>query len=110
MSGFYWVTGEPDGPPLFAGWAIADPVGALNGAFATLAALFYRQRTGIGQHVDTCMLDSMIWMEPGFIPQVVATEGKADPGRKGRHCRVGYPAGFMTVREDMCSYRSSRIW
>jgi CoA:oxalate CoA-transferase len=40
--------------------SIADTNAALHGLAAVLAALYLRQRTGVGQHIDIAMLDAMI--------------------------------------------------
>ena len=51
MSGLAYVSGYPDGPPTTLTGAIDTRVGT-TAAFAILAALNYRQRTGKGQHID----------------------------------------------------------
>ena len=59
------ATGLPDafrrfgGEPLFAPTLMADKVSGLTIAYAVLAALFHRQRTGEGQHVEVPMVDVM---------------------------------------------------
>ncbi|MDD5094920.1 MAG: CoA transferase [Dehalococcoidia bacterium] len=59
-SGLMYVFGEPSMPPLAARGAPADRMGAVMTAFAIVAALLYRERTGIGQEVQTSMFGSMI--------------------------------------------------
>ena len=58
--GLMSVTGDPDGPPYRVGVAIADLVAGLFAAQGILLALFARQRTGKGQHVDISMLDGVV--------------------------------------------------
>ncbi len=58
--GFMSITGECDGPPLKVGVAIVDVATALFACNAILAALFARERTGEGQHLDMALLDSQI--------------------------------------------------
>ena len=60
MSGFAAINGEPDGAPLPPPIALTDEVTALVGAFAVLAALRHRDRTGEGQVVDVNLLDTML--------------------------------------------------
>ncbi len=60
MSGFASINGEPDGAPLPPPIALTDEVTALVGAFAILAALRHRDRTGVGQVVDVNLLDTML--------------------------------------------------
>jgi formyl-CoA transferase len=66
-SGFLALNGEKDGKPVKAATALADDLTGLHGALATLAAVYYRQQTGEGQHVDACLLDSMIFQSNGFL-------------------------------------------
>ncbi|MBZ0160626.1 CoA transferase [Candidatus Methylomirabilis sp.] len=59
-SGLMSITGEPDGPPMKVGVAIADVAAGLFACNAVLSALFARERTGIGQHLDIALYDSQI--------------------------------------------------
>jgi formyl-CoA transferase len=58
--GFMSITGERDGTPMKVGVAIIDVATALFASNAILAALFARERTGEGQHLDIALLDSQI--------------------------------------------------
>lgn len=60
MSGIMDLTGEPDGPPQKIGVAFADIMTGLYGTIAIQAALAQRERTGMGQHIDMALLDSMV--------------------------------------------------
>ncbi|MFD2250060.1 crotonobetainyl-CoA:carnitine CoA-transferase CaiB-like acyl-CoA transferase [Pseudochelatococcus lubricantis] len=51
------LTGEPDGPPQKMGVAFVDIFTGLYGVTAIQAALWQRQRTGVGQHVDMALFD-----------------------------------------------------
>ena len=57
MSGFMSVTGDTDGPPHRMGVAMVDLTTGMNAAAAILAALFQRERTGEGQHIDIALFD-----------------------------------------------------
>jgi formyl-CoA transferase len=54
------VNGDERLNPLRAGFPVCDTVGGLNGAFAIMAALYHRERTGEGQFIDVAMLDSIM--------------------------------------------------
>lgn len=56
MGGVMHLTGEIGGPPLAAGVGVADMLGAMFVFQGIMVALFYRERTGIGQHVETSLL------------------------------------------------------
>jgi crotonobetainyl-CoA:carnitine CoA-transferase CaiB-like acyl-CoA transferase len=57
------MTGTPEVNPIKFGSPAVDYATGMTGAFALSAALFQRQRTGKGQHIDMAMLDvAMILM------------------------------------------------
>ena len=60
VGGLMSVTGDPDGPPVKVGVAIADLVAGLFAVQGILAALYERARTGVGQHVDVSMQDAVL--------------------------------------------------
>ncbi len=60
LSGVMAVNGDERLNPLRAGFPVCDTVGGLNAAFAIMAALFHRERSGEGQFIDIAMLDSIM--------------------------------------------------
>ncbi|RKD97351.1 succinyl-CoA:mesaconate CoA-transferase [Halopiger aswanensis] len=60
MGGVMHQTGQPDGPPTKVGFGVGDIFTGVLHAVNILAALHYRERTGVGQFVDTAMYDSMV--------------------------------------------------
>jgi len=63
------LTGEADSPPQKIGTPAADLIAGMDAAYATLAALFDRQRTGSGHKIDIAMIDSMTrFMSPRIVP------------------------------------------
>lgn len=84
MSGISSVTGPPDGEPYKAGASIADVVAGIYGAYGAMLALFVRERSGRGQHVDVSLLDgqvSLLAYHAGF----VAATGQAPPRHGNAH-------------------------
>lgn len=59
-SGMAYQTGGPDDPPAIFISGFADTTAGIMLVQAILAALFYRERTGAGQMVDTSLLGSMV--------------------------------------------------
>ncbi len=60
LSGIMAINGDERLNPLRCGFPICDTVGGLNAAFAVLAALFHRERSGEGQFIDVALLDSIM--------------------------------------------------
>ena len=58
-SGLMNLTGMPGGPPTKAGSALADSIGGVFAFGGILTALYHRERTGEGQHVDISMVDCL---------------------------------------------------
>lgn len=52
LSGYMYITGEPDRPPLAPSYPHAYLIGGMNGAIGTMIALSHRRFTGRGQQVD----------------------------------------------------------
>ncbi len=55
MGGLTYLCGEPDGPPVPPGGEQGYQLTALNGAMSSLFALWHREMTGEGQHIDVSM-------------------------------------------------------
>jgi len=63
MGGLMSITGEPNGPPIKVGVAVADIAGGMFAAYGIMLALFNREKTGKGQKIDNSLLDNQIaWL------------------------------------------------
>lgn len=60
MGGPMSVTGEPEGAPMKAGYAVADIYTGLYASVGILSALRQRDATGEGAYLDMALLDSQI--------------------------------------------------
>jgi crotonobetainyl-CoA:carnitine CoA-transferase CaiB-like acyl-CoA transferase len=61
--GIMGLTGEKGGGPIKVGIAVTDIATGMFAATGILTALFHRERTGQGQHVDASMLDGQVsWL------------------------------------------------
>ena len=56
------LTGHRDGPPTKIGMSAADAMGGTVSAMAILAALFWKRKTGKGQHINLSMHDILGWV------------------------------------------------
>src|SRR4030095_668584 len=59
-AGIMDMTGFPDGAPTRVGVAITDYLAGLYAAQGILLALYERQTSGLGQHVDIALFDAML--------------------------------------------------
>lgn len=60
LTGWGRINGDATGRPVPVGTAIADTLGAMNGAFAVASALVHRAKTGEGQRVEVNLFDSAL--------------------------------------------------
>ena len=85
MGGLMSITGlpddEPGGGPLRVGVAVADLFTGLYTAVAVLAALFRRERTGEGAHIDMALFDTQLAMLANQASNALVS-GR-DPPRQG---------------------------
>ncbi|MDB4931335.1 MAG: Formyl-CoA transferase [Myxococcaceae bacterium] len=58
--GMMALTGEPDGAPVRCGVPMGDLAGGLFSALAVSAALYERERTGLGRFIDLSLLDCQV--------------------------------------------------
>lgn len=68
MSGLMDLTGQPDGPPTMSGTFVVDILTAQYAAIGVLGALQARERTGQGQVVEVCLLESAVSALVSAIP------------------------------------------
>jgi len=82
MGGLMAVTGEPAGPPVKAGFSLADLGTGMWAVIGILTALHHRDRTGEPQWVDVSLLETMLGWQT-YIAQNYFASGK-DPLPMGR--------------------------
>ncbi len=98
VSGLAEITGYPDGPPLSVlSWG--DPVAAHHGAFALLAALRYRKKTGLGQCIELSQWESLICLSPENILEY-SLNGRI-PTRRGNRHEYMAPHNSYQCREPL---------
>jgi crotonobetainyl-CoA:carnitine CoA-transferase CaiB-like acyl-CoA transferase len=86
MSGLMSITGGrddlPGGGPAKIGLAISDVITGIYSSFAAMAALAYRDVSGVGQHIDMSLLDvqiaaishiNMNYLVGGMVPKRLGT-------------------------------------
>jgi crotonobetainyl-CoA:carnitine CoA-transferase CaiB-like acyl-CoA transferase len=97
MSGALSMNGEPDGLPTKLGIPLGDLVGGINGPIGILSALYERERTGQGRHIDISLMDGLIGML-GYIAQLAFFNG-TDPQRVGSQHPNLVPYGIFPAKD-----------
>jgi crotonobetainyl-CoA:carnitine CoA-transferase CaiB-like acyl-CoA transferase len=81
MGGLMSITGPAAGPPSKVGVAVVDLTTGMMAANAILAALYARERTGTGQHIETSLLETQVaWLANVASAYLITGE---DPVRHG---------------------------
>lgn len=97
LSGVMAINGDERLNPLRAGFPLCDTVGGLNAAFAIMAALFHRKRTGEGQFIDVALLDSIMpllgWVAANLLM------GHQQPQLLGNDNFTAAPSGTFKTRD-----------
>lgn len=97
LSGEMAVNGDERLNPLRAGFPVCDTVGGLNAAFAIMAALYHRERTGEGQFIDIAMLDSIMPLM-GWVAANLLIAGKP-PVPMGNDNFTAAPSGVFRTAD-----------
>ena len=111
LSGILFEIGDADKEPLKVGANVAEYIAGLYGTLCTLAALYYRDETGVGQHIDISILEAFHTMQPSM-PLVFSYAGFVRH-RAGIHfpwgilpCEDGYVGFFFPTQahwEMLCA-------
>jgi len=97
LSGFMAMTGEPDGAPTKVGESIGDLAAGVFCSWAILAALYERERTGVGRRIDVGMVDSLVALMPTAIAQWMF--GVTPPRRSGNRHPLSTPFGAFRAKD-----------
>jgi crotonobetainyl-CoA:carnitine CoA-transferase CaiB-like acyl-CoA transferase len=110
MGGIMHVTGEPDGPPTSVGLPICDLGTGMWAVQGILAALYERQRTGVGRLVECSLLETAIgfssWTSAGWLAD------RKEPTRQGSRHRQNAPYQRMRTKDGylMVGAAGQSIW
>jgi crotonobetainyl-CoA:carnitine CoA-transferase CaiB-like acyl-CoA transferase len=110
MGGIMHVTGEPDGPPTSVGLPICDLGTGMWAAQGVLAALWQRQKTGVGRLVECSLLETAIgfssWTSAAWLVD------QKEPTRQGSRHRQNAPYQRMKTKDGylMIGAAGQSIW
>jgi CoA:oxalate CoA-transferase len=97
MSGLMSVTGERGGRATAVGESVADVATGMFAAWGIAAALYDRERTGVGRRIDVAMLDSIFAMLLTSLSRALFTD--LAPGRVGNRHPETYPVDSFATRD-----------
>jgi formyl-CoA transferase len=106
LSGEMAVNGDERLTPLRAGFPVCDTVGGLNGAFAIMAALYHRERTGEGQFIDVAMLDSIMPLMGWVAANLLI--GKRPPVVMGNDNFTAAPSGTFKTKDGFINIAANK--
>jgi CoA:oxalate CoA-transferase len=98
-SGVMSITGHPNSPPVKVGTSLGDVNAAVHAAFAIMAALWYREKTGTGQYIDISMQEAMVsilegaivrWTVGGELLTPIGSHNPHDAPMGAYRCKDGY--------------------
>ena len=102
VSGIMSVTGEPGRPPAKAGIPLTDLGAALFAVTGVLAALHHRTVTGIGQYIDTSLVEAGIALSVWEATEYFSGPGVPAPLGSAHRMNAPYQAircadGYITI-------------
>jgi CoA:oxalate CoA-transferase len=97
-SGMMSLSGEHGTAPMRVGFPVVDTLTGQTAAFAILAALLRRERTGAGEHIDVAMFDaSLAFMTSAVVPYLVTGQALERTGNVGYS---GQPTSAVFTASD----------
>ncbi|HEY3996488.1 MAG TPA: CoA transferase [Mycobacterium sp.] len=96
-TGMAWMTGHADGPPVIPR-GVCDPIAGLHAAFAAIAALVIRDRTGAGMHVESTMVEAALNVAAEML--VEYSRNGIQMRRQGNRGPGASPQGVYRCRGD----------
>ncbi len=94
-SGFAYINGWPDTPPTSPPFGFADSIAGISAAMGTAMALYRRERSGIGDHVDIALYEPLMFILGDMIINYTATgfvQGRVGNGTGSASPRGVYEA------------------
>jgi len=106
LSGVMAINGDERLNPLRAGFPLCDTVGGLNAAFAVMAALYHRERTGEGQFIDVALLDSIMPLMGWVAANLLI--GKQQPVLMGNDNFTAAPSGTFRTKDGYINIAANK--
>ena len=94
-SGVTSMIGEPDDAPYIPLVGLGDVSTGVHAALAIVSALRYRDRKGVGQHLDVALLDVYYHYHEANVETYSGSGGEIKPTRSGRYMTYACPCGVF---------------
>ncbi len=108
LSGLADLTGYPGEGPAEVGIAFGDPACGIAAAWAIVAALAIRRRTGLGRRIDVAMWEAALAFQPdGWMGHAL---GEAVSARTGNRDPRWAPHGCYRCADDADGPREAGAW
>jgi crotonobetainyl-CoA:carnitine CoA-transferase CaiB-like acyl-CoA transferase len=98
-SGVLSMLGDIDRTPVLPQVGIGDITTGVHALSAIMAALLHRERTGVGQYVETSLLDCYFSYQDLTVQTVSLTNGATLPRRTGSHHFAVAPLGIFRGKQ-----------
>ena len=109
-SGMISVTGSADGATARAGVSIADMTAGMNAAFAIMAALRVKEKTGQGQRVDISMLEGQLALLSTMIGDYFMDGSVPRPMGTAYRSLLPYQTFHTKTRDLALAVGSEKLW
>jgi formyl-CoA transferase len=110
MGGLMSITGKPGGGPMRVGIPVADLTAGIFCAMGVLLALLEREQSGIGQKVETSLLQAQIFMLDFQAARWLMK--KEVPGQAGNNHPTAIPTGVFKTKDGFINIASTgdKMW
>jgi len=109
-SGMISVTGSADGKTARAGCSIADMTAGLNAAFAIMAALRVKEKTGRGQQIDISMMEGQLALLGTMIGDYFMDGHVPEPMGTAYRSLLPYQTFHTKTRDIAIAVGSEKLW
>ncbi|MDH3467996.1 MAG: CoA transferase [Gammaproteobacteria bacterium] len=108
MSGVMHLVGFEDKPPSWTIYGMADVYSGMVTAYGIMQALFMRERTGVGQMVDSAMYDNILALNESMVTLYSVAGQSPHRGQP----RNAYPRGAYATKDGYVAVNvpDDRIW
>jgi crotonobetainyl-CoA:carnitine CoA-transferase CaiB-like acyl-CoA transferase len=95
MSGITSMTADAHGTPIFTGVFMADGNAGVSAYGAVVTALFFREKSGLGQYIDLSLSESIFHLHDNSLCSWLFSKGAEVPAPFGSHRNGDGPHGYF---------------